>query len=42
MQCLTENSTFGIGGFQMGPGVHYCFFDLENNPIFDKNAIKQA
>jgi hypothetical protein len=35
-------STFGIGGFQMGSGLHYCIFDLETNRIFDKNAIKQA
>jgi hypothetical protein len=27
---------------QMGSGLHYCIFDLENNRSFDKNAIKQA
>jgi hypothetical protein len=37
-----DHSIFYNWLIQVGSGLHYCFFDLWQEPIFDKNTIKQA
>jgi hypothetical protein len=40
---IGENYKIQLSGLaDFTSGLHYCIFDLETNPIFDKTAIKQA
>jgi hypothetical protein len=32
----------GLADFKWGQGLHDFIFDLEMNPVFGKNTIKQA